>query len=301
MTSDTGDAISTADVGTGVLPSTLTLGPVHLVVTDLERSVEWYRRSLGLHVGAYGDGSAELGDGSEVVVVLEEDTEAMTAGRHAGLYHYALLYPTRKALALAALRLVATRTPIQGASDHHTHEAIYLPDPDGNGIELAADRPREQWPTKLDFSGGPQPLDVNDLLSTTHGEEPPLQITEGVRIGHVHLHVGDVDSALAFYRDLIGFDEQMRLDSAAFVSVGGYHHHLGLNTWRGGGVDPAPAHVVGLRHWTVQLPRPEDVEHVRARLEAADVHVSEQARGFLVRDPWTIALLVEARQAPHNT
>jgi len=298
MTGHAGDVISTT--GVGVLPSTLTLGPVHLVVTDLERSVEWYRRSLGLHVGTHGKGSVEMGDGEEVVVVLEEDSEATTAGRHAGLYHYALLYPTRKALALAALRLVETRTPVQGASDHHTHEAIYLPDPDGNGIELAADRPREQWPTTLDFSGGPQPLDVNGLLLTAQGEAPPPQITEGVRIGHVHLHVGDIDPAMAFYCDLIGFEEQMRLDSAAFVSVGGYHHHLGLNTWRGAGVDPARAHVVGLRHWTVNLPRPEDVGHVRERLEAAGVHVSETADGFLVRDPWSIALLVQAREAPRE-
>jgi len=294
MTMHSDHAAAAEDVGATVLPPTLTLGPVHVVVTDLEHSVEWYSRALGLHAGAYGERSAEMGDGKEVVVVLEEDTEAARAGRHAGLYHFALLYPTRRALALAALRLVATRTPVQGASDHHTHEAIYLPDPDGNGIELAADRPREQWPTDLDFSGGPQPLDVDDLLSTAPGEEPPPQVTEGVRVGHVHLHVGDIDRALAFYRDLIGFEEQMRLDSAAFVSVGGYHHHLGLNTWRGDGVEPAPDRVVGLRHWTVRLPRHEDVQRVRARLEAADVHVNERPGGFLVHDPWAIALLVEA-------
>ena len=295
MTPHSAHPISTDDGGAAVLPATLALGPVHLVVTDLERSVEWYRRALGLQVGARDDRSAELGDGSDVIVVLEEDTEAVRAGRHAGLYHYALLYPTRKALAHAALRLVATRTPVQGASDHRTHEAIYLPDPDGNGIELAADRPREQWPKNLDFSGGPHPLDVDDLLSTARGEETSLQVDEGVRIGHVHLHVGAIDRALAFYRDLIGFEEQMNLGSAAFVSVGGYHHHLGLNTWRGDAVGPVPDHAVGLHHWTVQLPRPEDVDHVRARLEAADVHVSERAGGFLVHDPWRIALLVEAR------
>ena len=208
------------------------------------------------------------------------------AGRHAGLYHYALLYPTRKALAQAALRLVATRTPIQGASDHQTHEAIYLPDPDGNGIELAADRPREQWPKDLDFSGGPHPLDVDDLLSTARGEEAPPQVDEGVRVGHVHLHVGEIGRALAFYRDLVGFEEMMNLGTAAFVSVGGYHHHLGFNTWRGEAVGPAPDHTVGLRHWTVRLPQPADVDRVRARLEAAGIHVSERPGGFLVRDPW---------------
>ena len=132
------------------LPARMTLGAVHLIVSDLDRSVAWYQRSLGLRVHAQDTGSASLGDGTATVLVLHEDPLARPAGRHAGLYHYALLYPSREELARAAVRLSVTSTAIDGASDHRTHEAIYLGDPDGNGIELAADRPRTDWPPTSD-------------------------------------------------------------------------------------------------------------------------------------------------------
>ena len=139
------------------LPAALRLGAVELTVSDLDRAVDWYQRALGMLVHGRGEGTAELGDGSEVTVVLREDPEARPPGRHAGLYHYALLYPSREELARAAVRIAESRTPVQGASDHRTHEAIYLPDADGNGIELAADRPREDWPADLGYAGGPAP------------------------------------------------------------------------------------------------------------------------------------------------
>jgi catechol 2,3-dioxygenase len=281
-------------VAVPTLPGALRLGPVHLVVRDLQRAIEWYERALGLRVHARADGTAELGDGDETVVVLEEDPDAIPAGRHAGLYHYALLYPSRAALARAALRLIATQTPIQGASDHGTHEAIYLPDADGNGIELAADRPREQWPQGLGYGGGPAPLDFEDLVSTVRGEEPQPFVDDGLRVGHLHLHVGDIDEALAFYRDLVGLEEQANLGTAAFVSAGGYHHHLGVNVWKGRGVGPAPEHAVGLLHWTIELPTAEEVADVRARLEGAGVATADREDGFLARDPWGTAVVFEA-------
>src|SRR5207248_161 len=149
------------------LPATLRLGPVHLTVGELGRSVAWYESALGLRTRPSGDGEAELGDGAETVVHLHEDREARPAGRHAGLYHYALLFPSREELARAVLRVAAAQTPVQGLSDHSTHEAIYLPDPDGNGIELAADRPRDRWPPPAaQHSGGPAPLDLDALLAT---------------------------------------------------------------------------------------------------------------------------------------
>jgi catechol 2,3-dioxygenase len=280
-----------------VLPPTLSLGPVHLTVSDVDRSVAWYQRSLGLRVHRHDAGQAELGDGTETTLVLDEDPQARPAGRHAGLYHYALLYPSREELARAAIRLSKTETPIQGASDHGTHEAIYLPDPDGNGIELAADRPRERWPTpEEEFSGGgPAPLDVHALLSTVTDETPTDQIQPGLRVGHVHLHVGDVEQGLAFYRDLIGFEVWFAMPTAAFVAAGGYHHHLGFNVWQGRGVGPAPEHSVGLRRWTVRLDTPEQVAEVRGRLEADGVPVQADGHGFLVRDPWENALRMEPR------
>ena len=276
------------------LPAALRLGAVHLGVRDLERAIEWYERRLGLRLQSRDEGRAELGDGVETVVVLDEDTSAIPAGRHAGLYHYALLYPSRAALGRAAVRLIATQTPIQGASDHGTHEAIYLPDADGNGIELAADRPRERWPQGLGYSGGPAPLDFDSLLTTVQGEESSAQVDEGLRMGHLHLHVGDIDEALAFYRDVLGFEEQANLGTAAFVSASGYHHHLGVNVWKGRGVGPAPERAVGLRHWTVELPTEADVAEVRARLEAAAVPVADRPGGFLTRDPWGTGLVFES-------
>lgn len=274
------------------LPAALRLGAVHLTVADVDRSVAWYQRTLGLRVHRHDVAEAALGDGDETVVVLHEDPQARPAGRHAGLYHYALLYPTRAELARAAARLAASRTPIQGASDHRTHEAIYLPDIDGNGIELAADRPREQWPTGFGYDRGPAPLDFDSLLAMVAEEESPVHVEEGLRIGHVHLHVGDVELALAFYRDVLGFDLQANLGSAAFVSAGGYHHHLGFNVWNGQGVGPAPAHTAGLRHWTVRLPTGGDVAEVRTRVEAATARTEPADGGFLVRDPWQTAVAV---------
>jgi catechol 2,3-dioxygenase len=284
------DTDTLATPSRAVLTDALWLGPVHLTVADVDRSVAWYQQALGLRVHRHDADQAALGDGSEIVVVVHEDAQARPAGRHAGLYHYALLYPSRAELGRAALRLAATTTPIQGASDHGTHEAIYLPDIDGNGIELAADRPREQWPTGLGYNRGPAHLDFDSLLGTVAGEQPSAHIGEGLRMGHLHLHVGDIDRGLAFYVGLIGFEVQANLGSAAFVSAGGYHHHLGLNVWNGRGVGPAPEHTVGLRHWTVELPSDEDLSAVRGRLEAAGVPVQADSEGFLVRDPWSTAV-----------
>jgi len=272
------------------LPAALRLGAVHLTVPDVDRAVDWYQHALGLRVHGHESTTAELGDGAETVVVLHEDAQARPAGRHAGLYHYALLYPTREELARAAVRLAATRTPIQGASDHRTHEAIYLPDLDGNGIELAWDRERGQWPTDLGYARGPAPLDFDSLLGAVAGEQPTAHVGEGLRMGHLHLHVGDIEQGLAFYRDVLGFEVKANLGSAAFVSAGGYHHHLGLNVWNGRGVGPAPEHTVGLRHWTVQLPTDADVAEVRARVEAAGHATDPVGGGFLVRDPWRTAV-----------
>jgi catechol 2,3-dioxygenase len=278
-----------------VLPDALRLGPVHLVVSDVDRSVAWYRETLGLRVHRHDVATAELGAGEDPVLVLAEDPRARPPGRHAGLFHYALLFGTREELAHAARRVAAAQAPIQGASDHLTHEAVYLADPDGIGIELAADRPRDTWPTnEVLYSGGPQPLDVEDLLASVEGSETPDTVAPGLRIGHVHLHVGDVAEGLAFYRDVLGFELQATLPTAAFVSAGGYHHHLAFNVWQGEGVGPAPEHAAGLRHWTIGLPGAADVEAARARLAPAGVATEDAAGGFTVRDPWGIALRVVA-------
>ena len=292
-----------------LLPAATRLGPVELTVSDLGRAIAFYTEALGLRVrrderglaapGPDGETDrAALGAGGEDLLVLRENRAAARAGRHAGLYHVALLYPPRAELARAAVRLALTRTPIQGASDHGTHEAIYLADPDGNGLELAADRPRERWPDIGDpnlFAGGPQPLDLEGLVGLVAERPPAPRAEPGLRIGHVHLHVADTAAALRFYTEVVGFETVIDLGpTAAFVSAGGYHHHLAFNTWRGRGVGPAPANAVGLRHWTVYLPRAIDVDAARARIERAGVAYEPREAGLLARDPDGNAVAIAA-------
>jgi catechol 2,3-dioxygenase len=276
------------------------IGAVELTVADLDRSVAWYRAALGLQPRAREGASAALGAGGEDLVVLHERRDARPAGRHAGLYHFALLLPSRQELARAALRLAATRTPIQGASDHGTHEAIYLPDPDGNGIELAADFPRERWPDISGpdgYGGGPAPLDLDGLLRAVAGEQPAPLAGPGLRMGHVHLHVSDLEAATRFYRDGLGFEVMTDLGSAVFVSAGGYHHHVGFNLWRGPGVPPAPADAVGLRHWTLVVAGAGELAAASSRLAEIGAEVEERDGGLLARDPCGIAVVVVSEPA----
>jgi catechol 2,3-dioxygenase len=287
---------SASTTSRATLPDSLRLGPVHLTVTDLARSIDFYESAIGLRPAGRDGAVAALGVGGEDLLVLTEEPQARPAGRHAGLYHFALLHPSRLELARAAQRLIATRTPVSGASDHKISEAIYLPDPDGNGIELASDRSREHWgdlsdPTAL---GGPEPLDMHGLLALVEGAASAERASSELRVGHLHLHVGDVEQALGFWRDLIGFEVMTRFPSAAFISAGGYHHHLGLNTWRGEGVPSVPAGTVGLRHWTIVLEDLAEVAAVRSRLTAAGAPVEDSPGGFLTADPWDNRLVVRA-------
>lgn len=276
------------------LPDTLRLGPAHLTVSTLDGSIAFYERSLGLQLHRRDGDRATMGAGGEDLLVLVEEPGAALGGRHAGLYHFALLFPSREDLARAIKRLATAYTRIEGAADHGVSEAIYLRDPDDNGIELYADRPREQWPAPRTAGERVEmytiALDVKDLMETIDGESVAAQAGPGLAMGHLHLHVGDVERGLAFYRDMLGFEVMVNLGSAAFVSAGGYHHHLGFNVWLGTDVKPLPPHTAGLREWTVVLPERAEVAAVRARVEAAGLEVEDHDGGFLVRDPWETAV-----------
>jgi catechol 2,3-dioxygenase len=267
----------------------LRLGPVHLTVSRLDRSVAFYQDALGLRPHDGEDGVAAMGAGGEELVVLHEQPGARPAGRHAGLFHFALLSPSREELARAVGRLAVSRTPIDGASDHGVSEAIYLSDPDANGIELYADRPRDVWPPPAapgDRVGMyTRALDLDDLLATVTGEPPPPHAGPGLRLGHMHLHVGDLDAARSFYAGALGLEVMTRYPGALFLAADGYHHHLGVNTWRGEGVGPAPAGTVGVREWTLVVD-PGALAGLRERL-ALDEH-------GVVEDPWGIRLRLDA-------
>jgi catechol 2,3-dioxygenase len=279
------------------LPDATRLGAIHLTVTDLERALAFYGEVIGLRVHRRDGGEAAIGTGGRDVIVLHEDPSARPAGRHAGLYHVALLFGTRAELARAAVRIAVTRTPIQGASDHGTHEAIYLPDPDGNGLELAWDRDRSVWPSyEEQLAGGIQPLDAEDLLAVVAGEDPVARAADGLTVGHVHLHVGDTEAATRFYRDGLGFDVMADLGTAVFVSAGGYHHHVGFNVWRGRDIPAQPKGTVGFGHWTLVVPDAATLAAVAERLRAVGVPAEPHPEGLLARDPSGIAVVVTAEE-----
>ena len=254
------------------LPAATTLGAAHLTVADLPRSLAFYRDILGFVARETAPGVIALSAGpdAEPIITLTEQPGARPKpARTTGLYHVAILLPSRLDLGRTLRRLVEMDYPLQGASDHLVSEALYLADPDGNGLEIYRDRERDEWPRV----GGQLvmdtlPLDLRALIreAIADGREW-TGIAAGTRIGHVHLQVADLDEAVRFYRDMLGFDLVMRMgNSAAFLSAGGYHHHIGLNTWGTAGAPQAPADAVGLRSFDILLPEGTDLAAVTTRL-----------------------------------
>ena len=265
------------------------IGAVHLTVRDLPRLQAFYEERLGFATRSQEKDVVRMGpagaDGADLLVLHSQPTARIVHGT-AGLFHFAVLVPSRKDLADALLQVAATRTMLQGASDHGVSEALYLADPEGNGIEIYRDRPRGDWPMengKLNM--GTYPLDLNALLAESRGKET-VPIPPGTVIGHMHLQVSDIPSAEAFYLNAVGFDLMARYGrQASFVSAGGYHHHLGFNTWNSLGAPPAPPDAAGLRYFELSLPDEGARGEVLARLESAGVRQAENDEGPLVRDP----------------
>lgn len=272
---------------TSIHPDT-TLGPVVLTVADLSRSLDFYRDRLGFELHRQQDGAAVLGAGGTDLLELVEQPGAQKFPRTTGLYHFAVLTPSRLALAQSLRRLIETETPVQGFADHLVSEAIYLPDPDGSGIEIYRDRPRDQWPRiNGQLQMATDPIDLDGILGELAGhEEGWTGLHPDTIIGHMHLHVRDVDEAEYFYHEVLGFDRIMRYGpSAAFLSAGGYHHHIGLNTWAGVGAPPPPPDSVGLRWFTIQLPDLASRDAIVDRIRRAGVTIEERNDGLFLRDP----------------
>jgi len=274
------------------------MGPVHLTVADLDGQIDFYREVLGCALHWRSGDEAGLGAGQEDLLRLTERTGALRAGGTTGLYHFAVLVPDRKELARLLARLFSLRYP-NYPTDHVMTETTYLEDPEGNGIEIYVDTPEDGSFAIVngrfvarDANGivrsGRDPLDVAALLAELGpGDRLEEPLPAGTRIGHVHLHVADLDQAVDFYHRLLGFGDQGISTElgAAFVSAGGYHHHIGLNTWLGAGAPPPPPGALGLRHFTIVLPDQAELERLVERLRNAGLAAKASDAGMLVRDP----------------
>jgi catechol 2,3-dioxygenase len=235
------------------------MGPVELSVSDLERSLGYYRNAIGLDLLAVNGGDASLGAGGTELLRLVEEPGARPSHGYSGLFHFALLVPDRASLGQWLAHVARDRVALTGASDHTVSEALYLRDPDHHGIEIYADRPREQWEGRVGQLMGSIPLDLEDLVAEADDDFDGLP--DGTTMGHVHLSVADVDETTRFYRDRLGLDVTAQLgDQAVFLSAGGYHHHLGGNTWNSRGAGQAPPGMARLQSFTIVVPGAETSE-----------------------------------------
>lgn len=283
------------------LPEGTRLGRVRLQVSDLARSVEYYQAVLGLRVVDDGGDSAELApqEDDRVLLELQERPGTRAVARRAllGLYHFAILLPDRAALG-RFVRHLARIGARAGAGDHLVSEAFYLQDPDGLGIEVYADRPRSAWRrVGRELMMATDPVDVESLVAAA-GTTPWTGMPPGTVMGHVHLHVGDLDAARAFYSEGLGFDRMVtRYPGALFLGAGGYHHHLGTNTWAGPAAAAPTEEDARLREWTIEVPAADDVSALAAGLEAGG-YASERvdAGGLLAHDPWGTAVRVTGQR-----
>jgi catechol 2,3-dioxygenase len=269
---------------------------VHLTVSHLETSISYYQREVGLLVLDRSDGQASVGVAGRKLIVLVEEPGARSGAGFTGLYHIALLLPRRTDLARWLAHAARDRVPLVGLSDHFVSEALYLSDPDGHGLEIYWDRPRQVWEGRVAERMTTLPLDAEGLLAELPGPaaEPFEGLPDGTVVGHVHLKVAAIPETVAFYRDLLGFGLMAALGpQAAFLSAGGYHHHIGANTWESRGAEPPPAGTAALRHATIVLPDRGEREEVLRRIQDARQVGEESAAGPVVRDPSGNAWVLE--------
>jgi catechol 2,3-dioxygenase len=266
------------------------IGRVALTVSDLSRSLDYYQNRIGLRLLEKENGKAVLGAGERQLLMLQEQPGVRPIRGRTGLYHFALLLPSRHDLGLTLNHLLESNTPISGYSDHAVSEAIYLTDPDGHGIEIYRDRPRSEW----QLSGGHvrmtvDPFDFHGVLGEV--EDPPPAwggMPDGTMMGHIHLHVAHIAPTEQFYVGALDFDVMARYGSAAtFLAANGYHHHLGANTWAGVGAPPPPEDGARLLWYEICLPSEEHLDTVGRQLEEQGYQVEKQANGIMTQDPST--------------
>lgn len=271
---------------------------VALTVVNLSQPLDFYQHLLGLRLHRQENGVAALGAGGSELLYLIEDRNARRYRGTSGLYHFAVLLPDRRELARAIARLIRARYP-NAPTDHIMTKTTYLEDPEGNGIELYCESPEDGefvvdsqrfYARRADgsLSDGRESLDLRALFSHLRPDDDlDAPMPPSTRIGHVHLHVGDLDQAVRFYCDVLGFDNKglMRLFRMGMASVGGYHHHIGLNTWQGEGAPPAPPDAAGLRWFSLALPDEAAREAVLANVRRHGLTPEPHDLGWQVRDP----------------
>jgi catechol 2,3-dioxygenase len=274
------------------------MGHISLKVTSLDNQIMFYQQALGFKLHWREGNQTGLGAGSKDLLLLTEEPNLKKYRGVTGLYHVAYAFPDRRELAIAMARLFAIKYP-HSPTDHIMTKTTYLDDLEGNGIELYCESPEDGWmgyendqyiARRADgsLSNGREPLDVDALFSHLKEDERlDVSIPPETRVGHVHLHVRNVDEALNFYHGIIGFDVMGNVPAmqAAFISAGGYHHHLGLNTWQGAGAPPPPTDAVGLRYFTIELPNQIAYDEVVARVDSAGIASNQTEGGLLLQDP----------------
>lgn len=274
------------------------IGHVSLTVANLENQILFYEKALGFKVHWREENRAGLGAGGADLLVMTEQPNLKKYRGVTGLYHFAVVFPNRRELAIAMARLFALK--IRNApTDHVMTKTTYLDDPEGNGIELYCESPEDgSWVFKDGnyearwsdgrWSDGREALDVDALFSHLKEDDRlDVSIPDGTRMGHIHLHVSDISEAVDFYHGVLGFDimGMSKGIGMAFVSAGGYHHHIGLNTWVGRGAPPPPPDAVGLRHFSVDFPNQSALDDVLARIEKAGIPYNQTDDGILLQDP----------------
>ncbi len=274
----------------------MTMGPVTLRVRDLDSMLKFYKEDLGLDTISEDDETTELAPNKchEALIILKSDPSAKTPpASSAGLYHCAILVPSRVNLAEAYLALGNVGITFDGYADHVVSEALYLTDPEGNGIEIYADRPRNEWKFDDDrtLHMGTYPLDIDSLLGEVKKPTDNIKaVSEKATIGHVHLKVTDLKRSIFFYHNQLGLDLMKYWGGAAFLSAGGYHHHIGINTWESGAGLQLSSGCVGLEYFTIHLPNKNAPTQLYSSLKVTS------ARPVFIHDPDGIKILLSASQ-----
>ncbi|GAC1471787.1 MAG: catechol 2,3-dioxygenase [Ktedonobacteraceae bacterium] len=272
------------------------IGLVTLRVADLERSLRFYEGLLGFKRIEREGRVARLGalEGPALLELIEVPGASPQPVPATGLYHVAILYPTRADLGRALMRLVEAKWEI-GQGDHLVSEALYISDPDGNGLEMYRDRPRSEWRWNNGIvQMASNPVDVYGMMEEGRRDGKPWQgLPAGTHIGHIHLQVGDIPQAEHFYHDILGFDITAHMPSATFLSAGGYHHHIGANTWQSRNAQPTPETAVGLQTFVITLPNQAALADVKSRLAAHNIALQEGDGEIHILDPWQNKIMLK--------